>query len=252
MPGHVRAAVTSIVVLMAGGSVLAVHAAAAAAAARPASAAAGHGPYYTLASPLLNERSGPQLTAAVTGSLAYHSAVSIRCQTSGSLVGRSTVWDRLASGAYISDYWVSTPGADTWTPAIPRCAGSAAAASTGRTVSYNEGGAGECTWWALEEFRAYSGLYPDLYDPANNGNAEYWAANAAADGWTVTGRPAADSIAVFQPGVDGAESDGHVAWVTKVSGAEITISEMNGPAGWAIVDSRTLTPASSVRYILAP
>lgn len=34
--------------------------------------------------------------------------------------------------------------------------------------------------------------------------------------------------------------------------AEITISEMNGPAGWAIVDSRTLTPTNSVRYILAP
>jgi hypothetical protein len=27
---------------------------------------------------------------------------------------------------------------------------------------------------------------------------------------------------------------------------------MNGPAGWAIVDSRTLTPTNSVRYILAP
>lgn len=250
MRRHLHTAVTSVAVVIAGTGVLTAHAAAAASGSASA-AAAGYGPYYTLAAPSLNERFGPSLTAAVTGSLAYHSAVSVSCQVSGSLVGRSTVWDRLTSGDYISDYWVATPGADTWTPAIPRCACSAAA-STGRTVSYNEGGAGECTWWAIEQFRAYSGLYPELYDPANNGNAEYWAGNAAANGWTVASRPAADSIAVFRPGVDGAESEGHVAWVTRVSGAEITISEMNGPAGWDIVDTRTLTPASSVRYILAP
>ncbi len=52
--------------------------------------------------------------------------------------------------------------------------------------------------------------------------------------------------------MDGALSNGHVAWVTSVSGSEITISEMNGPAGWNVVDTRTLIPASPVRYILAP
>ncbi len=125
-------------------------------------------------------------------------------------------------------------------------------ASTGRTLTYNEGDAGNCTWWAINEFHAYSGLYPDLSDPANNGNAEYWATNAVYNDWTVSSTPRTDSIAVFPPGVNGALSDGHVAWVTNVSATQITISEMNGPAGWNKVDTRTLTPATSVRYILAP
>jgi surface antigen len=68
----------------------------------------------------------------------------------------------------------------------------------------------------------------------------------------VTSTPRVDSIAVFPPGVDGAESDGHVAWVTGVSGGRIIIFEMDGPAGWNVVDSRTLAPACSVSYILAP
>ncbi len=261
MPRRLLAVVAALAAVMAGTSPLTAHAGAAViggpartgrAAPRPASADAGYGPYLTIASPALNERSAPRLSAAVTGSLAYRSAISISCQASGSLVGRSTVWDRLTSGAYVSDYWVSTPGYDTWTPGIPRCGSTSPGASTGRTVSHNEGGAGECTWWAIERFRAYSGLYPDLNDPANNSNAGYWAANAAVNGWTVTSKPAADSIAVFPPGVNGARAEGHAAWVTRTSGAQITISEMNGPAGWDVVDTRTLVPASSVRYIVAP
>jgi surface antigen len=215
-----------------------------------AGAAASYGPYLTMASPSLNERTAPSLSAGVVGSLPYHATIYIDCQTGGSLVGQSTVWDQLTSGVYISDYWTNTSGDDIWTPGIARC--SPPKASTGRTLSYDEGADGECTWWAISQFHAHAGRYPDLTDPADNGNAEYWASNAVYNGWTVVSTPEVDSIAVFPPGVNGAESDGHVAWVTSVSGAEITISEMNGPAGWDQVDTRMLIPASSVRYILAP
>ena len=126
------------------------------------------------------------------------------------------------------------------------------AAATGRTVSYNEGSTGQCTWWAIEEFHRYSALYPDMSDPADDGNAGYWAINAAHNGWTVTGVPVPESIAVFPPGVDGALATGHVAWVTGVSGGQVTITEMNASAGWNAVDTRTLIPDNSVRYILAP
>jgi surface antigen len=131
-------------------------------------------------------------------------------------------------------------------------AGDSTVATTGHTLSYNEGAQGYCTWWAIDQFHAYTGLYPNFFDPANNGNAEYWTTDAAYNGWTVTSTPRADSIAVFLPGVNGAESDGHVAWVTAVSGPHVTITEMNGPAGWNVVDTRTVTPAPSVTYILAP
>lgn len=221
--------------------------------ASPATAATAYGPYLTLASPSLNERSAPSTDASIVGSLPYHSSIEISCQTSGSLVIASTVWDKLTNGRYISDYWTNTPADDTWTSSIPRCATTPPpSVRTGRTASGNEGSPGQCTYWAIEEFHAYSGLYPYLLDPADNGNAEYWATNAAYDGWTVTATPRVDSIVVFPPGVNGALSDGHVAWVTKVSGTSITFTEMNGPAGPYNVDTRTVTPAASVRYILAP
>src|ERR1700728_5201858 len=57
-------------------------------------------------------------------------------------------------------------------------AGDTTVATTGRTLSYDEGAAGYCTWWAIHQFHAYTGLYPDLFDPANDGDAQYWATNA--------------------------------------------------------------------------
>jgi surface antigen len=131
-------------------------------------------------------------------------------------------------------------------------AGADTVVTTGRTLTYDEGVPGYCTWWAIDQFHEYTGLYPDFSDPANDGDAGYWATDAAYNGWTVTSTPRVGSIAVFPPGVNGAEPDGHVAWVTAVSAPQITITEMNGPAGWDVVDTRILTPAPSVTYILAP
>lgn len=219
----------------------------------PATAAhaASFGPYVTLASPSLNERSAPSTSAAVVGSLPYHSTIYISCQTPGSLVGSSTVWDRLTNGAYVSDYWTNTPGQNTWTTSITRCGTTSQTGAVGRTVSYNEGASGECTWWAINEFHAYTGYYPNLVAPGNNGDAQYWAGNAIYNGWTVTATPRANAIAVFPPWKNGAGSVGHVAWVTAVSGSQITVSEMNF-VKWNTVDTRTLTPDATVRYILTP
>src|SRR5207253_11161294 len=114
--------------------------------------------------------------------------------------------------------------------------------------AYNEGAAGQCTWWTINEFHAFSGLYPNLIAPGNNGNAEYWAGNATYNGWTVTSTPRINAIAVFPAGVNGAGSVGHVASVTNVSGAQITGTEMDCPTAYQN-DTRTLTPATTVRYI---
>jgi surface antigen len=123
----------------------------------------------------------------------------------------------------------------------------------GRTLASNSGVPGQCVWWAINEFHQFDGMYPDMLDPAaNNGNAMYLATNAAYNGWAVSSTPRVNSIAVFQPGVNGAGSVGHVAWVTSVSGPYITVSEMNFTNGPGKTDNRTLIPASSVRYILAP
>ncbi|MEP6665782.1 MAG: CHAP domain-containing protein [Nocardioidaceae bacterium] len=114
-----------------------------------------------------------------------------------------------------------------------------------------EGGPDQCAWWAIDQFHACSGLYPNLRNPANNGNAMHWVTNASYNYWTVVSTPRVHSIAVFPLRTNGAGPVGHVAWVTGVSAGNITITKMNY-AAWNTVDTRTLTPAASVRYILAP
>jgi surface antigen len=122
----------------------------------------------------------------------------------------------------------------------------------GQTLTYNSGITGQCVWWAINEFHQFDGLYPDTLDPADNGNARYLATNAAYNSWALSSTPRVNSIAVFQPGTNGAGTAGHVAWVTGTSGPYITVSEMNFTYGPGKTDNRTLIPASSVQYILAP
>jgi surface antigen len=212
--------------------------------------------YFVLADPALNERSGPSTSAPIIGSLPYHSGVFIACQTTGSAVNGSVIWDHLTNGAYVSDWYVSTPAVGAFSAGLARCGtptpSPAPSARLGLTAEGDQGYPGQCTWWADNEFHAYSGVWPDFVWSVDSGNARYWAENAAHNGWSVTSTPEPNSIAVFQPGENGAFSEGHVAWVTAVDGNQITISEMNGTAGPYRVDLRTIVPSSGVRYILAP
>jgi len=200
-----------------------------------------------------NVHSAASVDAKVVAFLDHGRSIQINCQTSGSTYNGSNIWDKLQSGGYVSDDLVNTPVFDKYTPGIPRCPQPPAPpVKTGRIASGNEGTAGQCTWYAISRFHSFSGLYPYLISPGNSGDARYWATNAALDGWTVSATPRVNSIVVFPPGVNGAESDGHVAWVTAVGGGKITFAEMNGTAGPFEVDTRTVPPASTVRYILAP
>lgn len=110
--------------------------------------------------------------------------------------------------------------------------------------------AGNCTWYAAEKWRAATGKFPSW-----SGNAKYWNNNAAPQGWTVTGAPAPRSVVVFEPGVQGASSAGHVAWVSSISyrsdGWYLNVSEMNFK-GFNVVSSRTVKHVSGMSYIWAP
>lgn len=103
--------------------------------------------------------------------------------------------------------------------------------------SYNTNGnsyyAGQCTWY-VKNTLSWVGNYW--------GNANQWAASAAAAGRLVDSNPTVGSVAVFMPGVAGASSYGHVAVVTGVNGGMVTISEMNAQ-GEYVVSSRTISPA---------
>lgn len=93
--------------------------------------------------------------------------------------------------------------------------------------------AGQCTWY-VKNTLSWVGNYW--------GNANQWAASAAAAGRLVDTNPTVGSVAVFMPGVAGASSYGHVAVVTGVNGGMVTISEMNAQ-GEYVISSRTVSAA---------
>jgi surface antigen len=78
---------------------------------------------------------------------------------------------------------------------------------------YTHGG---CTFWAWAN-------RSDL--PGGLGDAWHWALGATRAGFPVDGKPEVGAIAVYQPGVYGAHSTGHVAVVTQIAGSRILISE---------------------------
>jgi surface antigen len=76
--------------------------------------------------------------------------------------------------------------------------------------------------------------------PNGWGNANRWASNAKADGYTVSNTPIVGAVAQTSSG-----ALGHVAVVTGVSGDQVTISETNY-VGWNKVSSRTVSVNSFV------
>lgn len=91
---------------------------------------------------------------------------------------------------------------------------------------------GWCTWYAWQwRYDHGSPL------PGGLGNARYWASQLGSRGFTVDRTPAEGAVFVSQAGYYG-----HVGIVTSVnSDGTITISDMNGAAGWGRVGSRVVS-----------
>ena len=86
----------------------------------PNLAAAQNG-YYIEARPSLRVRSGPGAGYSQVGSLAYGTYIDIACQDYGSNVGGSTVWDKLTSGGWVTDYYVHGTPYARFDSRLPRC-----------------------------------------------------------------------------------------------------------------------------------
>jgi surface antigen len=101
---------------------------------------------------------------------------------------------------------------------------------------------GQCTWWAAQS-------RPDI--GANViGNASSWLYSARASGLPTGATPRVGAIVVYQPGAQGADWTGHVAYVTSVAGdgVHFTISEMNFPY-WGSVTRRSSWAGPGVGFI---
>lgn len=149
--------------------------------------------------------------------------------------------------------WQQTKGTNNWTgwvtfdttstPTVTR--------ATGTKMGSNPFPQGQCTYGAAEKWKAATGYYL-----AVNGNARYWADSAKSKGWTVVNTPETRAIVVFQPGVQGAGSEGHVAWVDAVrvvNGQKvIDITEMNANGNPNFSQRSGVAHGAGMSYILAP
>ena len=104
---------------------------------------------------------------------------------------------------------------------------------------------GFCTWYA--QYRRQDERLINL------GNAWQWAFNAPSHGLRTGTVPAVGATVVFQPGVEGAGGEGHVAHVEAVyGGGWFLIAEMNmdwNGGGWGRVSYRYALAAPGVSFI---
>lgn len=77
--------------------------------------------YRVTSSSPLNARSGPSASSRVVRTYAAGSTVNLVCQTPGSTVATTSVWDKLTDGTYVTDYYVNTPSRTGYSAPLPRC-----------------------------------------------------------------------------------------------------------------------------------
>ena len=113
-----------------------------------------------------------------------------------------------------------------------------AAYSSGNRYAY-----GWCTWYAWQWRHDHMPANYNL--PSNMGNAYNWGNAAAAAGFSVNKTPQRGDVFVDRRGYYG-----HVGIVMSVNGdGTITISDMNGIAGWGRVGTTTINSWSAYTFI---
>ena len=124
----------------------------------------------------------------------------------------------------------------------------------GRTQPGNPNGQKDCSWYAYERFRGFSGVYPNL---SVGGFAHTWNETAVAQGWLVINDPKTQCVVCFERGVAGASTtNGHLGWVDfmqqRSDGPYVHVWEMNFGGGIGIEHQRWVKHQAGMSYIMAP
>jgi uncharacterized protein YraI len=69
----------------------------------------------------LNARSGPGSSYPVTNTYGSGATLPVVCQGLGQQIETTSVWNRLTNGAWVSDFYTSTPSNTGFTSGLPRC-----------------------------------------------------------------------------------------------------------------------------------
>ena len=78
-------------------------------------------PYTQRGSTVVSGRRGPTLANTIARRYEPGTTLRVICQTPGSRVAASAVWDLLSDGFYVPDHYVSTPSKTTFSAPLPRC-----------------------------------------------------------------------------------------------------------------------------------
>ena len=191
---------------------------------------------YPITGDNVNCRSGPGTSYAAKKTYAKGHEVSISCQTAGTDVSGNSIWDKTSDDCYVADYYVKT-GSNGYVTS--KCSGGGSPPSTGNipgpvTNDYpykNSCGPADkwnyfkcqCTSFVAWRINERLGIhFTNQYKGTNWGNANTWDEAARRTGVRVDSTPVPGCIAQSNAG-----SAGHVAWVTAVSGDDVTIEEYN-------------------------
>lgn len=69
----------------------------------------------------VSSRTGPSFNYPKVAEHPAGTTVRVVCQTYGQKIGTTTVWNKLTTGAYVTDYYVNTPSNTTYSYPIPGC-----------------------------------------------------------------------------------------------------------------------------------
>lgn len=78
---------------------------------------------YPVDADVLNGRTSPSTSATIVKTYKRGDNIDIQCQTTGTKVLTSNIWDKTQDGCFVSDYYVKT-GFPGFIPGVPRCDGS--------------------------------------------------------------------------------------------------------------------------------
>ncbi len=134
-------------------------------------------------------RSGPKKSSKSAGDLWAGTPVAVMCQTTGTRVNGTRVWDKLATGTYVSDAYLDTPAKPGWSSPIARCAYPYQVKPTGGTAARSGAGAAEAkksilpggalAWVVCQKKAAHKTGTTKVWDQLDNGRyvSDYFVAS---------------------------------------------------------------------------
>jgi surface antigen len=188
-------------------------------------------------------RKGPGTNFPIVHRIANHSPIEIVCQVQGETIKGSNIWNKLADGTYVNDYYCCTPNFNNFSPPIPACNDvpkplPSQTAIRGDDYPFRNAtkdvpdGWGfdcrECTSFVAWRMRQHGVAFTNGMKGGWFGNARAWADNARKLGYRVDHSPSVGAIAHYDANACLAGPAGHVAYVAQVSGdGSIVMEEYN-------------------------